>query len=66
MNELFQKYNFRYRNGELLSLRNEKTSEVSVTKALQETTEKWEGVKLIDFVCAESPLYEEALGTLSS
>ncbi|XP_041479144.1 jasmonoyl--L-amino acid synthetase JAR4-like [Lytechinus variegatus] len=55
-------FQFQYRNGELLSLCAEKTSEIAVTKALNETAEKWDNVGIAHYVCAESPLYDEARG----
>ncbi|XP_021375925.1 GH3 domain-containing protein-like isoform X2 [Mizuhopecten yessoensis] len=49
---------FMYRQGQLLNVRGEKTSEVSFFKALSEGVAHWSGAKLVDYCCAESVLVE--------
>ncbi|XP_060065262.1 GH3 domain-containing protein-like [Ylistrum balloti] len=50
---------FMYRQGQLLNVRGEKTSEVALFKALSEGVAHWPGAKLVDYCCAESVLVEE-------
>ncbi|XP_071483686.1 uncharacterized protein [Diadema antillarum] len=54
-------FQFQYRIGELMNLRSEKTSEVAVTRALQETVDNVEGVQLVEYVCADGALVDEAM-----
>nr|XP_006812615.1 PREDICTED: 4-substituted benzoates-glutamate ligase GH3.12-like [Saccoglossus kowalevskii] len=46
---------FMYRRGQLLDVHSEKTSEVAVYGALQDTLSQWSaGISLVDYTCAES------------
>ncbi|XP_063968313.1 uncharacterized protein LOC129279896 [Lytechinus pictus] len=54
-------FQFQYRRGELLNLCSEKTSEVMITTALNDTAKKW-GIDMAQYACAESPVFEEATG----
>ncbi|XP_022086715.1 GH3 domain-containing protein-like [Acanthaster planci] len=49
----------KYRKGQYLNVRGEKTSEDILYKALTDTVDGWEGVSLVDYSCAESPLLEK-------
>ncbi|XP_033742604.1 GH3 domain-containing protein-like [Pecten maximus] len=49
---------FMYRQGQLLNVRGEKTSEVAFFRALSESVAHWSGSKLVDYCCAESVLME--------
>ncbi|XP_003725957.2 putative indole-3-acetic acid-amido synthetase GH3.10 [Strongylocentrotus purpuratus] len=59
-------FQFQYRRGELLNLCSEKTSEVMITTALNDTVKIWKGAEIVQYACAESPLYEEATGENST
>ncbi|XP_069131283.1 GH3 domain-containing protein-like isoform X5 [Argopecten irradians] len=50
---------FMYRQGQLLNVRGEKTSEVAFFRALSESVAQWTGANLLDYCCAESVLVEE-------
>ena len=59
---IFLTYYINFRNGELMNLRSEKTTEISIKQALLSTIATLDGIDLVDFSCADSPLYEEAIG----
>ncbi|XP_071087914.1 GH3 domain-containing protein-like [Haliotis cracherodii] len=56
---------FKYRQGQFLNVRGEKTSESSFYSALSETVPCWSDVRLTDYCCAESIHVDDA-GILSS
>lgn len=47
---------FRYRHGQMLNVRGEKTSEEVFYRALQRAVKLWPGAELIDYCCVESGL----------
>ncbi|XP_070554653.1 GH3 domain-containing protein-like [Ptychodera flava] len=53
---------FLYRQGQLLNVRGEKTSENVFYKALVETVSKWSDVKLVDYTTAESVMLPSQRG----
>ncbi|XP_006813593.1 GH3 domain-containing protein-like, partial [Saccoglossus kowalevskii] len=53
---------FLYRQGQLLNVHGEKTSEDVLYKALVETASDWPNVKLVDYTCAESVMLNSRYG----
>ncbi|XP_002739974.1 uncharacterized protein LOC100375595, partial [Saccoglossus kowalevskii] len=60
-------FEFMYRRGQLLNVRSEKTSEVAVYGALQDTLSQWPaGTLLVDYTCAESVMFELSFSDIQS
>ncbi|XP_067100775.1 GH3 domain-containing protein isoform X1 [Osmerus mordax] len=53
---------FKYRRGQMLSVRGEKISEAVFLGALKKAVEQWPGAKLLDYSCAESGLLGDSSG----
>ncbi|XP_077984109.1 GH3 domain-containing protein-like [Glandiceps talaboti] len=56
---------FLYRQGQLLNVHGEKTSENVFYQALIDTVSQWPGVKLVDYTCAESVMLPSQSGSSS-
>ncbi|XP_033110254.1 probable indole-3-acetic acid-amido synthetase GH3.9 [Anneissia japonica] len=52
---------FQYRYGQLMSIRGEKVDEACLFEAVKKTLNRWPGLKLVDYACAESLLAPDSV-----